>query len=159
MATYFHSAPLLLDVGSVIQPGNWGRILNAYRRPNNGSPWLIAREMAFETIRASKYQNLPSRLSCAFVFESLDDANQYQGQFTPWNALYEVEMTDVNAPRHRGAFNLIELPPEGVEFLPVTVQRAEQYWSGSQIQVPEIITKSSLRILQMVSSGPWSYQP
>lgn len=32
--TYFHCAPLTLSPGSVIEPGNWGRLLDLYETVN-----------------------------------------------------------------------------------------------------------------------------
>lgn len=159
---YYHSAPLSLAPGSIIQPGNWGRILNCYRcvlHQTEQNAWMLAREMIFETVRASKYPNLPSRLSCGFVFESLDDANKYLGEFTPWNSLYEVELTDPSALVHHAGFNLVKFPQANIEFLPAVVNCAERYWQGRDIEIPEILTKSSLRIKALVSSGPGGYQP
>jgi hypothetical protein len=99
MTTYYHSAPLLLEPGAIIHPGNWGRILNCYTQ-QQGNAWMLAREFVFESVRVSEYPNLPSRLSCAFAFETLDHANQYMSNFSPWNPLYEVELVEPGAPLH-----------------------------------------------------------
>jgi hypothetical protein len=160
MPTYYHSAPLLLAPGAVIQPGNWGRIINCYKA--NQAPvqaWIMARELAFEVVRTESYPHLPSRLSCCFAFDSLDHANQYASEFSPWNSLYEVELVNPSAPIHRGAFNLINHPPATVEYLPVAIASARAYWAGERIEVPEILTESPLRILSLVSSGPGAFQP
>lgn len=159
MTIYYHSAPLILQPGSIIQPGNWGRILNCYRQPHVNNAWILAREMAFETIRTSEFSHLLSRLSCAFVFENLDHANQYKDQFSPWNPLYEVELVTPEAPLHRAAFNLVRFPGDQTEFLPVAISLAKKYWRGEEIEVAEVLTKSPLRVKQMISSGPGSYQP
>lgn len=158
MATYFHSAPLMLAPGSVIAPGNWGRILNAYRQ-NAGNAWLLAREFVFESVRASEFPSLPSRLSCAFVFERLEDVNKYQNEFTRWNSIYQVELVEPGASYHRAGFNHVQFPDANTEFVPVAAKLARQYWGAENIQVPEILTKSSLRVEKMVSSGPGTYQP
>jgi hypothetical protein len=121
--------------------------------------WLLARELVYETIRAAQFPNLPSRLSCAFAFESIDHANQCMNEFSPWNSLYEIELLEPNAPSHRGGFNLIRFPAPNVEFLPVVAQSAEAYWRGESIEIAELITKSPLKIKTLVSSGPRNYQP
>jgi hypothetical protein len=156
--TYFHSAPLLLEAGAIIHPGNWGRILNCYTQ-QQGNPWLLAREFMFESIRATEFPNLPSRLSCAFVFDNLDHANQYKANFSPWNPLYEVEIVSPDAPNHRAGFNLVNFPPANVEFVPVVIDFARKYWRGEEVEVGELLTKSAVRVVTMVSSGPGSYQP
>ncbi len=159
MTNYYHSAPLKLRPGSIIEPGNWGRILNCYRTDGNGNAWLLARELAFESIRSSEFNELPSRLSSCFVFEVLEHANQYQKEFSRWNSIYEVELMDENALTHRGAFNLLKFPDGNTEFLPVVVNWARKYWAGKEIEIPEIVTKSNLIIKQLVSGPPGCYQP
>lgn len=161
VTSYYHLAPLLLAPGGIIQPGNWGRIINCYRCEPQASQnaSLMAREMAFEAVRAAKYSSLPSRLSCAFVFETLEHANQYKQNFSRWNSTYEVELLTPEAPSHRAGFNLIQFPPATVEFLPVVTQWAEAYWRGEEIQIPELLTKSPLRVRALVSTGPGCYQP
>lgn len=158
MSTYFHSAPMLLDNGSIVQPGNWGRILNSYTQ-NQGNAWMLAREFIFESVRASEFPALPGRLSSAFVFESLEHANQYRNNFSPWGMLYEVELVEPSALLHRGGFNLVTFPPPVTEFVPVTAQFARSYWRGENIEVVELLTKSPLRIKGIVSTGPGCYQP
>jgi hypothetical protein len=158
-ARFFHSCPLLLESGSVVQPGNWGRILNCYRQPNVNNGWMLAREMTYEAIRSSEFPGRPSRLSSAFIFESLEHANQYKSQFSPWNPLYEVELINPDALSHKAGFNLIQFPGDHTEFLPVVVSCARDYWRGREITVPEILTKSPLKVMAMISSGPGSYQP
>jgi len=158
MTKYYHSAPLALQAGSIIEPGNWGRILNCYTS-ENGNAWLLARELAFESIRSSDFKDLPSRLSSCFVFDNLDHANQYQREFSRWNSLYEVELVNETAPTHQGAFNLVSFPNNQTEFLPVVINNARKYWAGEEIQVPEIITKSPLLIKNVVSGAPACYQP
>jgi hypothetical protein len=158
MNTYYHSAPLLLEVGAIIHPGNWGRILNCYTQ-QQGNPWLLAREFIFESIRVAEFPHLPSRLSCAFVFENLDQANQYKANFSRWNPLYEVELVSPDATAHRAGFNLVNFPSANVEFIPVVVNLARNYWRGECIEACELLTMSALRVKTMVSSGPGSYQP
>ncbi|BBA31995.1 hypothetical protein sS8_0025 [Methylocaldum marinum] len=89
----------------------------------------------------------------------MEHANQYKGNFTPWNSLYEVELVTPEAPSHRAGFNLVEFPPPHVEFVPVVMTLARKYWQGMEVQVAELITKSPLRVKALVSSGPAGYQP
>jgi hypothetical protein len=158
VATYFHFAPQAMTAGTIIQPGNWGRILNSYNQQGFGNAWVLAREMIFESVRASKYSTKPSRLSCAFAFETLADANQSRGDYAGWSSLYEVELVTATAPSHRAAYNLIKWPPANAQFLPIFAQVAGDYWAGNH-SIPELITKSAFRILQVVSTGPATYQP
>lgn len=120
---------------------------------------MLARESLFEMVRLSEFPLLPSRLSCSFVFESLDVANQYMGNFSPWNCLYEVEFVSPDAPQHRGGFDLITFPAPSEAFLPVVYLRARKYWGGEVAQDAEVITKSALKVRQLVSAGPACYPP
>lgn len=132
--------------------------MNSYNQ-HSGNPWILAREFAFESVRLKEYPHLPSRFSSAFVFDNLDHANHYKTNFTSWNSLYEVEFVTPDAPTHRAAFNLVEFPPPELEFVPVVMAVARQYWQGADIEVAELITKSALRVKALVSSGPAGYQP
>ena len=105
MTTYFHSAPLLLEPGAIIHPGNWGRILNCYTQ-QQGNPWILAREFAFESIRVSEHPELPSRLSCAFAFETLEHANQYKSNFSAWSPLYEIAQASTSLRFRRSMLSL-----------------------------------------------------
>ena len=150
-----------LGPGSLIEPGNWGRILNSYRAEPAAAQnaWMLARELAFETVRAGSHKGLPSRLSCAFVFETMESATQHRNVFAQWSAIYEVELVTPEAPSHRAAYNFVTMPINAVEFLPLVMQRAIPYWLGQGIEVPELLTKSSLRVVQRVMGHPGAYQP
>lgn len=43
MSTFYHVAPNILGTGSIILPGNWGRILSRYRSAND----VLYRETVF----------------------------------------------------------------------------------------------------------------
>lgn len=158
MPSYFHWSPLLLGTGSVIQPGAWGRNLNIYATGKSNA-WMLAREMAFEAVRALQFPDLPSRLSAAFTFETVEDANRCQGEFAAASTLYEVELVSADSPSHRAGFNLIGFPKEGEPFLPVVTRLAERYWRGEAIEIPEVLTLSPLRVVSIVQSPPRAYQP
>lgn len=157
MTVYYHAAPLPLSPGSIVQPGNWGRMLSTYKT-NQSNGWLLAREFVFETIRVSEAPNRPSRLSSAFVFYDLDNATRHL-EVAPTNLLYEVELVQPDALQHRCAYNLLDFPLASDEFIPVSVSRARQYWRGEGIITAEILTASPLRICSLVNGGPAAYQP
>lgn len=159
MNTYFHAAPIPLEPGAIILPGNWGRILNLFRRPGYGDGWLLAREMTFEAIRATEFPHLPSRLSSAFAFDNLEHALHQFSNITPLNLLYRVELIDPSAASHRGCMNQVSFPPEHVEVLPAFVERARAFWNANVIEVPEIVTKSALRVVEVVNGPAGGYRP
>jgi hypothetical protein len=145
-------------------PGNFGRILNSYKVPITAdNAIMLARELAFETVRATKWKELPSRFSSCFVFETLNDVITYQHEFTPWNAIYEVKILDENTPVHRGDFNLVKFPAlqqgQIYAFMEWAIRTAESYWHGEEIGTPELLTTSPISVVQMVNSGPKIFHP
>lgn len=58
--TLYHVSPILLGVGSIIEKGNWGRIIKKYTDKNANS--VLFREIILEMIRSEHYPDKPSRL-------------------------------------------------------------------------------------------------
>lgn len=150
----YHSAPILLAPGSVVLPGNWGRLLRD--RGEVHPHWH--REMALEEWRARYAPDKPSRLFACFACETLVAAEAYSHiamvKGGKRNALYEVQKEDVGAAEHRGDFNCVQ-PVAGFSM----PQIAQRYWSsvhpfrielGAQIDCWEIVTPSPLRIVRRV---------
>jgi hypothetical protein len=89
----FHLAPLRLGAGSIIQPGNFGRIIKRYALNNNFDGWRIARELIFEQ---SRPKDKPSRLCSCFGLPTRVDCDAYR-KFNDANFLqvvHEVEIVD-----------------------------------------------------------------
>jgi hypothetical protein len=70
MASYFHFAPIMLAPGSIIEPGNFGRIIRQRGAAHN----LYRREMIFEAVRQQHFSSRPSRLDCLFCFPTQEEA-------------------------------------------------------------------------------------
>lgn len=135
-----------LEKGSVVQPGNWGRILNMYTFPG-GNAWVLMREVIFEEIRKQQFASLPSRLEATFLCEFEHEARDFQNRAQRWlDLLYEVEICDPTRPQHRACLNHADL--EQGDRVPNLIQKAHAYWSGQGVQRPEIITASSIRIIR-----------
>ena len=145
---YFHASPLPLEVGSVILPGNWGRIIASY---TNGqidlhSMWILFREQTFELIRRTEFPDKPSRLKSAFLFLDESKAQDFRvNNNRTRDLLYEVEIVDPSQPTHIGEMNLSELA-NGLQFMDAVASNARQYWQGAGIVYPELITESAIRI-------------
>ncbi|MDF2809373.1 MAG: hypothetical protein K0S56_404 [Microvirga sp.] len=150
----FHSAPILLAPGSVVMPGNWGRLLRD--RADQHSHWN--REMALEEWRATHAPEKPSRLFACFACDCLPVAEFYVQHAvrtgSPRAVIYEVTKEDASAGEHRGDFNCVQ-PVAGLSMAEV----ARRYWSGAQpfrieahehLDCWEIVTPSPLRILRRV---------
>ncbi len=154
MTIYYHFAQHRLAAGSVIEPGNFGRLLSRYvpgpaNVPGFGNPWLLCRELIFERLRPAAK---PSRFGCSFALQSIDHAKIYRATNDQncLQVLHEVEFFDEALPRHTGALSFLEMT-DGVVFLEPTRQAAAAYWSGAAgtpEKGAELLTLSALRIVR-----------
>jgi hypothetical protein len=157
-ATLFHLAPVLLSPGSVILPGNYGRIITAVGLSHP----LWARENILESVRQAHYPAKPSRLNACFACPTEQIARSYRtlmaakNASSAWQILYEVEKTDDRAADHRADFNAVQPLPRRPEDM---TQIAHLYWSSSLwttvaehpgLRCEGIVTNSSLRILRQI---------
>src|ERR1700681_2787150 len=108
--TYLHFAPLRLAPGSVIQPGNWGRVLHRYENATVtqqlfGNAWILARELKFENVRLQNFPEKPSRFDAAFCCIDENGARVYQAKvdFPRIQVLHRVEFVNRALPTHSGA--------------------------------------------------------
>lgn len=150
----YHYANLRLGPGSIIEPGNWGRLLRRYSpaAPGGvgfGNSWLLARELIFEQLRPS---SKPSRLSACFALPSRDDANKYR-QFHDKNLqqiLHIVELVDPTALQHTAGLSFADMA-DGEPFLDRTQSAAKNYWAGlpgDQAKGSELLAISALRVVR-----------
>jgi hypothetical protein len=150
MPAIFHFAPLRLGAGSLIQPGNFGRIVKRYVVSANDAlgGWRLARELIFESARPD---GKPSRSSACFALPTRDDANKYR-QFNDPNfiqVLHEVEIVDPSQPQHIAGLSWTDLPASGPVLDPMRFQ-ATNYWNGvpgTLEKGSELVTASALRVV------------
>ena len=151
MSTFFHSSPILLELGSVVLPGNFGRII----RLKGAEHPLYAREMALEGIRQAHYPDKPSRLDSCFacteekILRFYVEAMSKKTDHYLWPVLFEVEKLDDSAPEHRTDFNVVEpLPNYDADMTEI----AHLYWtSGLWINVVEA---PGIRCEELVTTSP-----
>lgn len=145
----FHYAPIRLGAGSVIEPGNFGRIIKRYQANDTLGGWRMARELIFEMMRPVAK---PSRLTSCFGLPSQHDADLYR-KFNDTNfiwILHEVEIVDPHLPQHIGGLSWIDFPPAGSPILDPMRMQAKSYWdgaAGTPEKGNEIVTASQLRVL------------
>ncbi|WP_144769570.1 DUF2441 domain-containing protein [Herbaspirillum sp. SJZ099] len=151
MSNYFHCAPLPLEPGSIIQPGNFGRMLNCYPLNQNTNAWMLVRELAFENARLNLARERPSRLECAFVIDTIEDAKWYQYTHGRFNIIYEVEALDDVSNSHSTPISLLDALPQEALVLSSWRLRAQEYWSGRGDGPRERLINSRLRIIQPIS--------
>lgn len=133
----YHIAPMMLGVGSIILPGNWGRIISHPRRKHDSS---YAREQALERTRRELFPNKPSRLNCVFALPNLAAVNSYRQLGTNClSTVYEIQPVDINAPQHLGSWRLGRLDNGHLDLAP-------EYWSGFTVDIPQGSGEANQRV-------------
>ncbi|OJZ70119.1 hypothetical protein B375_0209370 [Xylella fastidiosa 6c] len=141
MKTYFHCSPILLGAGSIIEPGNWGRMLSSYTKMD----FKLWRESFLEYVRQQISPDKPSRLHAVFLLESLQDAITYRDIYASGTLVYEVT-ADLEVHRtHRGCYNFDFVT--GVDPLEHFRQIAEAYWTTEPISQVEIVTEGAVHVV------------
>jgi hypothetical protein len=136
-----------LDVGSVIAPGNWGRIIRTmYPAPHNNHIALPYREAVFEYARMTHAPEKISRLSCLFVCPTLESAIQFRNAHQQSNIVYEVEPTGDTARMHTADSSLANFPQQG-QYFEWIFDAARRYWLALDIQNPEILMPCPVRVV------------
>lgn len=150
----YHFAPLRLRPGSIIEPGNWGRLLHFHpvvqtSTGKTGIEMLLARELAFEMVRAQRFVEKPSRMSCCFVLPTIEDAQKYRPHAAA-NVLCRVEACEFDAKSHRASLTHCAMPEGGVA-LPGMIAAAEAYWQGAPGQAEaatEVLLSCAVRVVE-----------
>jgi len=146
---YFYCYSLPLEAGSVIRPGNWGRILRTYTPQSSPNPWILTRELAYELVRVRGFPHKPSRFQSIFVCLSEADLNDFRATANRrLDLAYEVELVDPQAPRHIGDWTLPNM--QNTDDLSAFENRATLYWQGSTIVKQELVTLSPIRITSVL---------
>jgi hypothetical protein len=150
----YHVCPTWLEVGSIIRPGNWGRVVDmaGVQHPN----WK--REQVLERMRQVDFPHKPSRMSAVFVCGDIRAARMFHQSSRKWALIYEVETTEDSRSLnwHAGDFNYcIEGHPDYTDI----PKASHLYWTGIKVilkNVPgvyctEWIAKTNLKILREVA--------
>lgn len=122
--TYFHLSAGKLAPGSVVEPGNYGRIVLLMGREHQD----FYREMALENARFHRFGHLPSRLEAAFGFASLTEAADFRSRIPGFfhHILYRVSLVNASA-----SSCLVESRLCGVQGTP-RHDWADDYWRNAR---------------------------
>ena len=146
LSALFYLCSYPLEPGSVIAPGNWGRILHSYSLGNQSRWWNLLREHVYEAIRLREFPERPSRLRSIFLCDSLAAIRQFRLEANrEFDLIYQVELVESNPLLHRACMSVFDGEQEGN--LASLEERARIYWQGAEISKPEIITTSGVRVL------------
>lgn len=144
---YYWLASYPLEPGSVVLPGNWGRIIRKYNNQNHNYI-IVAREYIYELVRREKFPELPSRLQCSFLCESEADVRRFQQETArTLDIIYEVELVGDRKSVYKFDWQLVNFPQlftvEDLE------KRAIEYWKNSEsVQNPEVLTENPIKIIR-----------
>lgn len=154
MPIYYFLSQHSLMPGSMVAPGDMRRELFCLRQPELTVRWPQAlREMIYENVRQSFFENRPSRLASHSLFEKLDDAAEHIHRFEPHKLIHEVEAMP---QADQFAADLIYIRKVNLDqnqpVMTVLWNAAKQYWEEhEERQVPELVTGSPIRILRQVN--------
>jgi hypothetical protein len=145
---FFHLSGALLATGSVVAPGNWGRVIRAAQWTHTQA----IREMALEAARIARFPGCPSRLDSAFMFPTRAEADSFRaanGAFG-FHLLYRVTLMDRNVVTAMTDWRL--MAPTGI----LRYDWADAYWQtmvslNSSIAIGigeyrEVLTLSPIKI-------------
>lgn len=144
----YYACSYPLEPGSVVEPANWTRILRRHS-VQQGNPWLLVRELVFENIRKEEFPDKPSRFDAAFVLESIDDLKRFiETNNRTFDLKYKVELVHPDKDSHKGCCVVQDIG--STDSITSFEEKARKYWSGNEIQLPEVVTLSSLKIVQRI---------
>ena len=147
---FYHWCPIPLEVGSIILPGNFGRII---RTQVGGGNILLLREYIYEEVRKRDYPDKPSRMESCFLCQDLNSALLFaqpnRFDFNPTQLLYEVEILNPDAPIHIAPIEFVGVNPN-VNAWNAWTSAAKNYWewNPSYTLAPmEMVVNSPIKII------------
>jgi hypothetical protein len=154
-----HLSSTALGPGSIVLPGNWGRVFGVLGWKHNRS----VLEMALEASRKRVSPGAPSRLEAAFLCPTMQaSANYLPASFLfpdgETMALpYEVELVDPQSPSILAYWHMVSPSPGS----PLTDDWSDAYWATAvplsawqtigDLNSREVLTTSALRIVRPLS--------
>lgn len=146
---YYYCCSLPLEPGSIIKPGNWGRIIKTYTPQASPNSWLLVRELIFEKVRQENFPDKPSRFDSIFLCFSENDIKEFRNSNNRFlDVIYKVELVDQNRPTHTADYTLANIQQN--DNFSTFVEKAKKYWEGEEISKAELVTTSRIRIKSMI---------
>lgn len=138
----------MLQLGSVIEHGNWGRV---NRLPNADPNHIVAvlRESALENARRLVSLLKQSRLNCVFLFDDISIARKYGEKYARSSVLYEVTPINEHYSAHIGDYE-ITIDPQNTRNLDNFLGICSFYWSDCEKLNPEILIDCPVRVLKAI---------
>jgi len=132
---YFHCLPAQLAPGSIIEPGNWGRIIHAYTLVQNNPPGISPvayRELILELVRKLVAPKKPSRLNCVFACPTEEELRVFMSERNNLaDIAYEVEAVEDSAIHIAGHDLPLLRFQHNEPYFSLIEPLAEAYWIGA----------------------------
>ena len=146
----YHYCPIPLEKGSIIMPGNWGRVIHGYAMPQTSNS-IVVMELLLETVRLRLHPDLPCRLDSVYTCIGLDSFKNFRDR-RKLDLCYHVELVDSSMPTFYGSWKHVESFAGTLE---QWREAAEKYWSTDwKTESPEtleLLSLSPIRILERIS--------
>ncbi|WP_079212934.1 hypothetical protein [Brucella pituitosa] len=150
----FHCAPIKLGAGSIIEPGNWGRLFDLHDWNDAGSVQRDFAELAMEYGRKTIRPEAPSRFNCVFCLEDEALARNYAQQFARQSVLHQVEPVEVDGQlpaQFRTMYSLIwALEREALSPLKALELNIQRYWQGNPDRDVEVLVGGPVRVVRAI---------
>lgn len=151
--TYYHWCAVPVREGSILEPGNWGRIVSTYDPNEADNRFRLVREAAYEFGRQALTPDAPSRLHCIFSCPTLDEAKDFHrerwGGRRGLELLYEVEPIDSGCPVHVTSWTRYDLLSEpDLQSLQSSIR---SYWLDEPNTQREVLLGGPVRILRSIA--------
>ena len=148
MNNYYLLCSYILRPGSIIEPGNWGRMLRAY--PTNYNNLRIERENMYDKVRSSLYPDRPSRLKALFLCETLEHAKDFRTETNRiFDIIYSVRLIKSDAVVFKTDWKKMKIIVN--EDIQIQEARAKEYWEGTNIEKLEVLTLSPVEIVEAIA--------
>ena len=144
---YFFGLSGLIQPGAILEPGNWGRILDHKKdwTPQDRAKWDA--ETRYDQVRLETDATAPSRLKSLFICPTLEDANAFlQGTKRSYDVLYEVEPIEEQDAVFITDWTAFKFSPR----LDHTQEFARTYWKAEPSSNRELLLPIAVRILRRV---------
>lgn len=147
--SYFYLCSYGLSPSTIIEKGNWGRIMRLNNINQNSYDYLI-RELIYEKVRLENYNDKPSRFTSAFVCSNLESAREFKRN-CPFGIMYEVEPEDSESNSFETDWSLIQSTLN--KNIGQVEEIAKRYWQGeiTDENKKEILFYSDIRIVKRLS--------
>lgn len=152
--SYYWCSSVLLEVGAVVKPGNWGRMIKCYGARQQGSWEVLYRELALESVRKMSFPDKPSRLESIFLSRTLDESNFFKFRTNrAFDVTYRVKLVQPKLPIHFANFTFVS-PNNWMQQESIITSMEECaviYWQDGvdHGDVTEVLTTSPIEILEI----------